>query len=125
MKKRIILTDDEELLLEGLAGILEKAGYMVETAKDGKEALDKIIESRDKNVLFDLMIVDIRMPNLTGIELLDELKSENISIPSIAITGFRDTANMKELVLKGCDAYLLKPFEPEKLLDCVEQTISK
>lgn len=113
-KKHILVADDEQNILLSIQFILEVAGYEVDTAENGREALDKILAAGCNHV--DLLITDIQMPRLTGLELIDELKRLGIDIPVIAITGYGNKKMMEELKRKGCNDYLDKPVDDEKLI---------
>jgi CheY-like chemotaxis protein len=88
----------------------------VEEAADGKEALAKILSARDAGDPFDLVVTDIRMPEMSGIELIDALVKRGDRTAVCAITCFGDMALVAELAGKGCTAHLEKPFDPEKLV---------
>lgn len=119
MRKKILIVEDEEPMRNSMRLILKMAGYKVETAKDGQEAFNKIIDAKVKGSLFDLILTDVLMPNLSGLELLDKLNQEKMLIPVIAITGQADKKMILQLIFKGCDTCLFKPVEQEKLIDRV------
>ena len=118
-KKHILIADDEQNTLMTMQFILEVADYRVTTADNGKEALDKILVSRNANSPFDLLITDVQMPGLTGLELMDELNRLKIDVPFLAITGYGNKELIAELTSKGCDKYLDKPIDEEDLVECV------
>jgi len=122
--KRIFITDDEENMLLTLQFILEAEGYEVSTATNGKKAIGKILAEEDSGDPFDLLIVDIQMPCMTGLELIDELKRSGVCIPVIAITGYDNDELARELSLRGCDEYIEKPFDEDKLLDFIERKLN-
>jgi CheY-like chemotaxis protein len=124
-KKRILVADDEENTLHAVEFVLETADYRVATAKNGREALEKVVAARDSRKPFDLFIVDIQMPGLTGLELMDELKRLNIDVPILVITGYGSEELAAELVRRGCDGYLDKPFDDEKLVKRVATIFEK
>ena len=99
--------------------ILEVAGYGVTTAEDGREALEKIAEARDAGNPVDLLITDVQMPRLTGLELMDELICMKIDIPVLAITGYGTGELLANLMAKGCKRFLNKPVDDEELVECV------
>lgn len=123
MTKGILLVDDDLLVLQSLARLLEEHGYRVERARNGFEALDKA-RSQD----FDLVISDIRMPGMDGIEVIQKLREihrerQHREIPEILITGYSDeNAYLRALKLKVTD-YLYKPFDLEQFLSTVSQRI--
>ncbi|MCX7661477.1 MAG: response regulator, partial [Candidatus Omnitrophica bacterium] len=123
MEKRILVVDDDQLVLNSLKKLFEKEGYFVETALSGKEALEKI-ESK----AFDLIIIDIRMPELDGIETTKRIKQilkskARLDIPVLFITGFSDLAKTAEAENLG--EVILKPFDLEEFLEKVKQTTTK
>ncbi len=99
--------------------ILEATGYKITTAEDGQEALERILKAESNGNPVELLITDIQMPRLTGMELIDELNRLEIGIPILAITGYGDEEMIAELASKGCDEYLDKPFDDEVLVERV------
>ena len=113
---RVLLVDDEQGFRFAAGVALRRSGYRVEEATDGKEALAKIESARDAGEPFDLVITDIRMPAMSGIELIDALVKRGDRTAVCAITCFGDKALVAELAGKGCTEHLEKPFDPEKLV---------
>ena len=124
-KKHILVADDEYNTLLTMQFILEVADYRVTTAEDGREALDKILKAREGGNPFDLLITDIQMPGLTGLELLDELSRLKINIPLLAITGYGNRELVTELIERGCDKCLDKPIDDEELVKCVAELLAE
>ena len=125
MAKKIIVVDDDKLILGTLKRLLRKEGFEVETAQNGFEALEKI-----KNTNFDLIITDIRMPDKDGIETIKEARkylSENNRelIPELIITGFANDQNRQEADKLKVASYLTKPFDLKDLLQNIESNIRK
>ena len=116
---RILLADDENGFRFAAGVALRRGGYRVEEAADGREALAKILSARDAGDPFDLVITDIRMPEMSGIELIDALVERGDRTAVCAITCFGDQALIAELAGKGCTEYLEKPFDPVKLVSWV------
>ena len=123
MTGSILLIDDDELVLQSLGKILESQGYRVEKARNGFEALEKA-EGLD----FCLVISDIRMPGMDGIEVIQRLREihkekKQKPTPEILITGYADeNAYLRALQLSVTD-YLYKPFDIEELLGLVAKRI--
>ena len=113
---RILLVDDEEGFRFAAKVALRRGGYRVEEAADGKEALAKILSARDAGDPFALVVTDIRMPEMSGTELIDVLRESGDRTPVCAITCFGDKALVAELAGKGCTEHLEKPFDPENLV---------
>jgi len=117
--ENILVVDDEPLIRELLEEILKKEGYSVNTVKNGLSALKKIKEHH-----FDLIITDVRMPDMDGIMLLKKIRESSFSIPVIVITAYGSIENAVEVMKKGADDYITKPITPAQLKLTV-QKISK
>ena len=123
MAKKILVIDDEELITKSLLRLLSAEGYNVAVAKNGSEALDRV-----KGADFDLIVSDVRMPELDGIETIRQIrayleKSNKNQIPEILITGYADKEKYETAMdLKVAD-YLYKPFDREDFLKVIKRTI--
>jgi DNA-binding NtrC family response regulator len=117
---RILIVDDDEGIRETLAAILEEEKYQVDTAASGKEAIEK---SNAK--FYNLGLIDIRLPDMEGIELLTKIKETVPKMQKIIITGYPTLQNAIEAVNKGADAYVVKPFNVDKVLRIIEQQLKK
>ena len=113
---RVLFVDDESGFRFAAGVALRRGGYRVEEAADGKEALAKILSAQDAGEPFDLVVTDIRMPAMSGIELIDALVERGDRTTVCAITCFGDRPLIAELAGKGCTEHLEKPFDPEKLV---------
>ncbi|MDA9951012.1 response regulator [Oligoflexaceae bacterium] len=110
--KKILVVDDEPEILAFLADMLELEGATVTTAANGKIAYDHIIESEN---LFCAIVSDIRMPVMSGLELLKKLKSENKKPDNfIFISGFSDIS-LEDALSQGASAVVNKPFDIDKI----------
>ncbi|XOB62407.1 response regulator transcription factor [Campylobacterota bacterium DY0563] len=107
---KILLLEDDTLLNEIIIEFLEELDYEVFTTFDGQEALEAIYENR-----FDLLILDVNVPSLNGFELLKELKSNSIDIPTIYITSLHTSQDMEDGFKAGADDYIKKPFHLSEL----------
>ncbi|MCG6863625.1 MAG: response regulator transcription factor [Chromatiaceae bacterium] len=108
---RLLLAEDDRALADGLQSVLEAAGYAVDRAGDGEDAL-YLGQTED----YDLVILDLGLPRLGGIQVLEDWRRGGRAMPVIILTA-RDTWREKVLGLKaGADDYLTKPFHPEELL---------
>ncbi len=116
----ILLVDDAEVIRKGLKEILEPEGYEVTMAADGEEALAKFHEQ-----YFGLIILDLVLPDLDGLELLNRLKSEQPDVGVIIITGHADLLTYIEALRHGADDYLLKPFDGNELLVRMANCLNK
>ena len=121
MPKHVLAVDDEANVTRLVQLILQRAGYRVTTASDGAEALDKIREDRP-----DLLLSDITMPHLDGIELLRRLKADasTADIPVVVLSAKAQDADVFEAQRSGADAYLPKPFSPAQLMEAVAEALS-
>ena len=117
---RILVVDDDENIRKVLMRILEDEGYMVDTAKTGKEAVEK---SRTK--FYNLALIDIRLPDMEGVELLTKIRDTTPKMRKIIITGYPTLKNAVEAVNKGADAYIMKPFDMKELLSKIKEQIKK
>jgi len=109
-KMSIMVVDDEEIVRESLFHWFKKYGHMVETASSGFEALDKL-----ENYPFQLLFVDIKMPGMDGIELLEKVKTEYPDTIVIIITAYGSIESAVKAMRIGASDYLLKPFKPDQL----------
>lgn len=114
-KKRILVVDDDLNILKVFKSILEKEGYVVETADTGKEALKKI-----KKEKFDVWLIDVRLPDMEGTDLLKVSDSEAIKI---VVTGFSSDEVGKRAADYGADDFLVKPVKPEELIATVRERL--
>jgi len=110
-KKTILVIDDDKSILRTFTRILQKDGYEVAVAETGKEALEKAETGR-----YDLALVDVRLPDMDGIDLLNKMQKTMRETVKIMITGFPSLENGVKALDEGADAYLVKPVRPEELL---------
>jgi len=111
MAHKILVVDDEEIIRDSLCYILEKEGYDVDKAENGKIAYDKMIANH-----FDLVITDIEMPVMRGTELLEKIKTLNVQTSVIVITAFGSLETAITALRNGASDYILKPVEFDELL---------
>ena len=119
-RARILVVDDDESVRKVLKTILEEEGHVVDTAQNGKEAIKK---SNAK--FYNLALMDIRLPNMEGTKLLTAMKETTPKMVKIIITGYPSLENAIEAVNKGADAYILKPFNMDKVLKEVREYLKK
>ncbi len=122
VKKRILLADDEEDIKTVVAMFLEAQGYEVVTAFDGLDALEKVRTEKP-----DLILLDIMMPVLDGFEVCRRLKEneETAKIPILILSAAAHVESVNRGLKAGAKDYIVKPFEPEKLVEKIEQFIGK
>ncbi len=111
MSSRILIAEDEEITLKHILSTLEREGYEVTGVPDGRKALEKI-----GNELFDILIADIKMPGLTGIELLEKVRERRLETEVIIITGYGSIGSAVDAIKKGARDYITKPFDLDELL---------
>jgi two-component system response regulator HydG len=116
----ILIIDDDENIAKTFTAVLEKQGYSVDTAKDGGEAIKKLNTER-----YDVALVDIRLPDIDGIELLTKMKKTIPKTLRIIITGYPSVQNAIEAINKGADGYIVKPIDPEDLLAKIKEQLEK
>jgi len=115
-----MIGDDELIVRESFMHWFERLGYLVETAASGFEALEKLKQSG-----YDLLFVDIKMPGMNGVELLDRVKEEYPDTIVIIITAYGSIDTAVEAMKKGAADYLLKPFKPEQLSLVMEKVLNQ
>jgi DNA-binding NtrC family response regulator len=119
-KYKILLVDDDETIRTTMKAILEDEGYSVDSAPNGKEAIRKTQEQT-----YNLALLDIRLPDMEGVELLGLMKDSIPRMRKIMVTGFPSLQNAVEAVNKSADAYLIKPVDVDKLLATVKELLQK
>jgi DNA-binding NtrC family response regulator len=117
---RILIVDDDESIRKIFRTILEENGYRVDTAENGRKALWKI-NAR----FYNLVIVDIRLPDMDGTKLLGRIRDTCPKIRKIVITGYPSTYNAVEALNKGANAYIMKPFDVEKTLATIDKQLKE
>lgn len=117
-KPKILVVDDEEIALENMEIILKKEGYIVETAKNGLQAVDKL-----KTSYFDVVLTDLKMNMLNGIGVLEEVKSRSPDTQVIVITGYASLDSAIETIKKGGFHYIQKPVRSELLRSTVHEAL--
>ncbi len=115
---KILIVDDELIMRESLAGWLERDGHDVETAASGEEALERL-----KNTRFDILLVDIKMDGMTGLDVLKQVKTTDPDTAVVMITAYGSISTAIEAMKNGAFEYLLKPFDPDELGVLIEKII--
>jgi len=122
-KGKILVVDDEAEVRDVIKLQLEHKGLHVLEAVDGQNAID-ILRSGDNLVNVGVILCDIRMPKVNGVECIQFLREQAPGIPIVVVTGYPDTELATELLEKGVKEYLVKPVQKEKLLAVVEEQIA-
>ncbi len=107
---KILIVDDELIMRESLAGWLERDGHEIATAASGNEAMDKLKESH-----FDILLVDIKMEGMSGLDVLRQVKEDDPDVAVVMITAYGSISTAIEAMKNGAYDYLLKPFDPDAL----------
>ena len=118
MAKKVLVVDDEKLIVKGIRFSLEQDGMEVDCAYDGEEALKMATENA-----YDMILLDIMLPKINGYELMEYAKS--IQLPVIFITAMDSTENKVKGLKMGAEDYLAKPFEIVELLARVEAVLRR
>jgi len=116
----ILVVDDEPVIREGLTRILERDGFAVETAKNGHAAIELLQQKQ-----FELVITDLKMPGMSGFEVLNAVKILQPDSPVIMITGFATVETAVEAMKNGTMDYIVKPFNPEQILEKVHKAMEE
>lgn len=117
---RILVVDDDASIRSTLSAILEEEGYVVDTAENGEEAI-----KRSNTQFYNLALIDIRLPDMEGTQLLTALKETIPPMVKIIVTGYPSLRNSVEAVNKGADGYIFKPVDVEKLLKTIKAHLEK
>jgi DNA-binding NtrC family response regulator len=117
-KTKILIVDDELIMRESLAGWLERDGYVVETAASGEEGLERLKDTR-----FDILLLDIKMDGMSGLDVLKTVKASDPDVAVVMITAYGSISTAIDAMKKGAYDYLLKPFDPNELGVLIEKII--
>jgi response regulator RpfG family c-di-GMP phosphodiesterase len=115
---RILVVDDERVIREILAEFLALEGFSVHTVEDGEKALTEL-----RLRPYDLLITDLKMPRLSGLQLLERVEQERLGVLTVLMTGFGTVETAIEAMKKGAYDYLLKPFKVEEVIHVVERAL--
>ena len=119
-RAKILIVDDDEAIIETMKAILEDEGYIVDTALTGGEAIKKT-----QKEAFNIVLLDIRLPDIEGVEVLKLLKDTVPRTRKIMITGYPSMQNAIDALNKNADAYLIKPINIESFLETVRIQLRK
>lgn len=117
-KTKILIVDDELIMRESLAAWLDRDGHHVEKASSGEEALEMLNTTR-----FDILLVDIKMDGMSGLEVLKKVKERDSDVAVVMITAYGSIPTSIEAMKSGAHDYLLKPFDPNELGVLIEKII--
>jgi DNA-binding NtrC family response regulator len=118
--ENILIIDDDEKMQEMISEILSKKGYSVKCVGNGKEA---VVESFER--LYHLALIDIHLPDMEGTDLLSKLRKTEPEMVKIILTGNATLDNSIDAANKGINGYILKPFDPKKLLKLIDDKLKE
>jgi len=116
----ILLVDDEANVRTVFSDVLKRAGYRVKAVENGHKAVKEVEEKT-----YNLALVDLRMPKMDGIEVLENIKKKKPEIPVIIYTGYGSVTTAVEAMRKGASDYLNKPFSPEELKLAIKKVLEQ
>ncbi len=117
---RILVVDDDDSIRTVLKAILEDEGYIIDLAKNGKEAIEK------SNIIFyNMALIDFKLPDMDGTELLGAMKETTPKMIKIIITGYPTLQNAVNAVNEHADGYIIKPLKMENLLKTIKKHLKK
>lgn len=119
-RARILVVDDDENIRTVFKVNLEDKGYRVDTASNGKDAIRKLIVQQ-----FNMALIDVRLPDVSGIEILDAVERYSPTAVKLIVTGFPTMQNAIEAVNSGADGYILKPVNIEEFLTIIEDHLER
>ena len=119
-KRSILIVDDDISLLKSLTEILQLEGYNVDTARTGREAIEK-----SKTQFYDLTLLDIKLPDMEGTELLPLINGHIPQTVKIIITGYPSMENAVKAINQGAAAYIIKPVDPQELKRTIKEKLKE
>jgi two-component system response regulator AtoC len=119
-KTRLLLIDDEDTIRTLLANELAAHGYEVEEAASGQAGLEKIAGAR-----FDLVVLDIRMPEMDGLEVLKNIRAQNVALKVVMLTGVDELKIARDSLQLGANDFMTKPFELKNLIACISRVLKE
>jgi len=117
-EKSILIVDDDKLILQSLRAILEREGYRVDTAETGRDAIEK-----SKGQFFNLALLDFRLPDMKGTDLLTSMHETIPRMVKIMFTGYPSLENAVDSVNLKADFYFIKPVKHEELLNVIRKKL--
>lgn len=118
MSAKILVAEDEKMMLKAISFKLQKEGYDVTTAEDGRQALDLLQKER-----FDILITDIMMPFASGLELVSSIREKDNDIKIILLSSLGQESTVVKAFSLGADDYMTKPFSPNELIVRVKKLL--
>ena len=117
-KQKALVIDDEQVVLDSVSKILTDENYEVDVSLSGREGLNRAIQKE-----YDIVLTDIRMPDIGGMRVLRDIKRANPSLPVVMITGYASVQSSVQAMKLGAADYIEKPFTPEQLINAVASAL--
>ncbi|MFO1078510.1 MAG: response regulator [Planctomycetota bacterium] len=117
--KRVLVVDDEDVVCRSYERVLTKAGFDVAKAHNGTEALDRVRDAK-----FDVMLADLMMPGMNGLQVIEHVRGTNPEVPVVVITGYPSQATLQQVARLGVADYLTKPVAPDVLVQATLQAMA-
>jgi len=117
-KNKALVIDDEQVVLDSVTKILTEENYEVDVSLSGREGLNQAIQKE-----YDIVLTDIRMPDIGGMRVLRDIKRANPSLPVVMITGYASVRSSVQAMKLGAADYIEKPFTPDQLLKAVNSAL--
>jgi len=114
---KVLLVEDDQAMAQMCAKLIRRRGHLAVLAHTCQEAV-RIVSASDD---IDVVVSDIQMPEMSGIQLLAHLRVMNQTLPVILMTGYGHTVSSAQVLAMGAAGYLIKPFEPDTFLACLER----
>jgi len=114
---RVLVIDDENVICDACELVLTEKGHMVTLRNSGKTGLDAIREGT-----YDILLLDMKLPDMDGMEILKVVQEEKPELCTIVMTGYSSISNAVQAMRKGADNYLAKPFTEDELLQAIEES---
>ncbi|HEX4887830.1 MAG TPA: response regulator [Luteibaculaceae bacterium] len=118
MAKKVLVAEDEKMMLKAISFKLQKEGYEVHAAEDGKQALELLRTGE-----FDLLVSDIMMPFASGLELVTEIKTNELKTKTLLLSALGQESTVLKAFSLGADDYMTKPFSPNELIVRIKKLI--
>ena len=115
---KVLAIDDEQIVLDSVSTILTDANYEVDTCLSGREGLSQAIEKK-----YDIVLTDIRMPDIGGMRVLRDVKRAKPSLPVVIVTGYATVKSAVQAMKLGAADYIEKPFTPDQLVEVVNSVL--
>ncbi len=125
MLKRVLIVDDECNARISISALLSMENFYTVTAENGKIALDKMIRSKENNKGFDLLITDVVMDGMSGLDLINKVKEHNIPIAIVVMSAFTNDKDIVDFCNLGCYRFIGKPIDKDILLCMIKDVLEK